>query len=454
MNWLVVGILLFVEVVIYFQSKSDAKYRKGCLFLVSIPVSAYASREVRELCRKFERENLRNYLLITLLLLPVLFLSGVMSLVSIMIWLAALLIGANLALRKYRRQLKALKKRNSWSVKEESTIHHDAPLAILAEKGNVRRILLVIPLALDSVLLGWGIVNRQPVLAVSAVLMMLMLGVGSSWILRLPDALYTTDADLNVKLNRARRKSGWMALLYLGCGDAVFLLGLCLLDWQFTVGLICFAIAAAALILAASSLLSFSRFKERMLRFHEEPFCAQDPDETWRVGLLGAVYDNPADPRTLVLGPNGAQMIFNAAKPGYRWFMLSLLIAAMVFFGSVFGYPYYLDQRHELADLTLTKTTLRVDSPFYEREWALESIEKVEWSEDLGGGIRIHGTDTGIYAKGHYRFDRYGDCEVYLASLHPAYLLCYTREGLFIVNADDLQQTKAVYQQLADRVND
>lgn len=89
---------------------------------------------------------------------------------------------------------------------------------------------------------------------------------------------------------------------------------------------------------------------------------------------------------------------------------------------------------------------------FTNDEWALEHIDKVEWSEDLGKGVRVNGTDTGVYGKGHYRFDRYGDCEVYLASLHPAYIILYTQEGVFIVNDDEQEQTKAVYKQLVKKV--
>ena len=146
------------------------------------------------------------------------------------------------------------------------------------------------------------------------------------------------------------------------------------------------------------------------------------------------------------------QMTFNAAKPGYRYFILIIVGVIILFLGYIFGYPYYLDQRHELAELTLTKTTLCVDSPFYEDEWALESIEKVEWSDDLGGGVRVNGTDTGVYGKGHYRFDRYGDCEVYLASLHSGYIILSTQDGLFIINDDEEEKTKAIYEELIKKV--
>lgn len=54
------------------------------------------------------------------------------------------------------------------------------------------------------------------------------------------------------------------------------------------------------------------------------------------IGILGAVYDNPGDPRTLVPSPNGMQMIFNAAKPGYRYFMLIIVGVIILFLGYIF----------------------------------------------------------------------------------------------------------------------
>src|SRR5699024_5683410 len=120
----------------------------------------------------------------------------------------------------------------------------------------------------------------------------------------------------------------------------------------------------------------------QMIHLHEDQFYYQNLDEAWRVGLFGAVYDNPTDPRTFVTSPNGMQMIFNAAKPGYRYFILAVFMVLFILLGSIYGYPYYLDQRQELAELTLTTTTLRVDSPFYEQEWMIDSIKKVELVND------------------------------------------------------------------------
>lgn len=110
MKWLILVIMLSVEIVIYYQSKSDAKYREQRLFLISIPAYAYESQEVKALCNGFKKENQRNYLVIALLTLPIIFLSGIANLVYMIAWFVILVIGSNFALRKYRSLLKELKK--------------------------------------------------------------------------------------------------------------------------------------------------------------------------------------------------------------------------------------------------------------------------------------------------------------------------------------------------------
>ena len=452
MKYFFLGLLLFVEAVFYYQSKSDAKYRERRLFLISIPAYAYESDEVVSLRRGYEKENLRNYMIITLFSLPILFLSGLFNLIFMFIWFMILVIGANLALRKYRRLLKELKIKKQWVVTEDKKMHVDLKLTAYMENVKTNWWLLVIPLLINTCLAVVGFYYKQWVMGVMVLLMLLLLCIGSYFIAHLSNQTYTKDTNLNIQLNLARKQSYFMALWFLGCSDASFSLGLFLLDLSFELGLSCLSVSIVCMILMIIKILSFPRLKEQIIHLHEDQFYYQNVDEAWRVGLFGAVYDNPTDPRTFVSSPNGMQMTFNAAKPGYRYFILAVFMVLFILLGYIYGYPYYLDQRQELAELTLTTTTLRVDSPFYEHKWLIDSIEKVELVNDLGEGFRVNGTATGIYGKGHYHFDNYGDCEVYLATMHPTYIILYTEEGVFVVNDDEEEKTEVVYEQLLKKV--
>lgn len=111
---------------------------------------------------------------------------------------------------------------------------------------------------------------------------------------------------------------------------------------------------------------------------------------------------------------------------------------------------YYLDITNNLVNLSLTDQAVVVDSPFYDVSIDLQKVNKAELADDLGKGIRTNGTDTFVYGKGNYTFDRYGKCKVYMASLHPCYIILYTDDITYIVNDDDIQNTKLIYQEIQE----
>ena len=148
--------------------------------------------------------------------------------------------------------------------------------------------------------------------------------------------------------------------------------------------------------------------------------------------------------------PNGTQMTFNTAKPAYRIFIIGIWTFVIALLLWLFGYPYYLDITNNLVNLSLTDQAVVVDSPFYDVSIDLQKVNKAELADDLGKGIRTNGTDTFVYGKGNYTFDRYGKCKVYMASLHPCYIILYTDDITYIVNDDDIQNTKLIYQEIQE----
>ena len=116
----------------------------------------------------------------------------------------------------------------------------------------------------------------------------------------------------------------------------------------------------------------------------------------------------------------------------------------------MFGYPYYLDLTNNLVDLSLQNNEIIISSQFYHHVIDTSNIEKIEISNDLGKGIRTNGSDTGIYAKGNYEFDKYGKCYVYLASLHDCYIVIYTSDKTYIINDDRIDDTKKFYNKLLE----
>ena len=106
----------------------------------------------------------------------------------------------------------------------------------------------------------------------------------------------------------------------------------------------------------------------------------------------------------------------------------------------MFGYPYYLDLTNNLVDLSLQNNEIIISSQFYHHVIDTSNIEKIEISNDLGKGIRTNGSDTGIYAKGNYEFDKYGKC----------YIVIYTSDKTYIINDDRIDDTKKFYNKLLE----
>jgi len=111
--------------------------------------------------------------------------------------------------------------------------------------------------------------------------------------------------------------------------------------------------------------------------------------------------------------PNGTQMTFNTAKKAYHYFIISIFSIIIIFLTWLFGYPYYLDLTNNLVNLSLQNNNIVISSQFYHHVINIENVNKVEITDDLGSGQRTNGTDTGIYAKGNYKFDKYGKCKVF-----------------------------------------
>ena len=93
-----------------------------------------------------------------------------------------------------------------------------------------------------------------------------------------------------------------------------------------------------------------------------------------------------------------------------------------------------------------------VDSPFYETAIPLETINDIEITDDLGKGVRTNGTDAIIYTHGHCTYDRYGDCLVYKANLHPCFLIIYGDNETYIINDDNVNDTKQLYHTIKEAI--
>lgn len=447
-------VLIGVNTIFYYQAKKYGTYQNHHILLVSVPEKDYHSDEVQNIVSSYQKELFKRYLLTFITYIPLLFLSKfyVLLYYLVIMWLNIMLI--NFALKKYRQQLLTLKQKNNWPNIKSQTIKIDLKLsALMEQKGfHYKKYLLV--LLINCICLGCMLsfhspLDQYPFLAIQ----FMILGGGLYYIRNLPNKTYCEDTRINLAINTLKQNYISFCFFTLTLIDSL----LCLFIQLFLLDKLPFFLISVMLIIAFINIIlvlqksqQYQKQKTELLQNRQE--YTIDDDDCWKIGLLGPSYYNEANPKTLLSSPLGTQMIFNTAKPAYKAFVIGIWAVILTFLLWIFGYPYYLDLTHQLVDVTIENNAIIVDSPFYETAIPLETINDIEITDDLGKGVRTNGTDAIIYTHGHCTYDRYGDCLVYKANLHPCFLIIYGDNETYIINDDNVNDTKQLYHTIKEAI--
>lgn len=456
--WYLILIIIFINIVFYYSSKRDAKYKEGMLFLVTIPEYAIDSIEVQKIITSYN-SHLNLALISTfilsavLILLAKLFSSLILTFIFIvMIFVDVIII--QIPFKKARDKLLEVKKQNNWLLVNEKAYKVDLQLSTYMEKHSFKlkrfyNILLIDVFTIILMLKYRADIMMYPYMIIQIV----VLFGGFIFIKKQGNQTFCENSEANITINLKRKQTFFDCFFYLTLCDALFnlVIQLYLLNkLEFMYLIITIILSFIAIVLTLYKIKDYRNKKDEILsHFNENSYSISD-DDCWKIGLIGPVYHNPYDPRTLVSMPGGTQLTFNTAKKSYRYFVIGFITLMLCFLIWIFGYPYYLDITNNLVDLSLEKNEIVITSDFYNSHITLDKIEKLEITDNLGPGKRTNGTDTGIYAKGNYRYDKYGDCKVYLASLHECYIIIYTKDDIYIINDDDIEDTKDFYLQLKE----
>ena len=452
--WILILCLVFINVVMYFSSKRESRYNEGRLFLVTIPDWAYESVEIKEIEKQFKKEHLWVFIISFITFIPLFIFSTKWLLLYFMIVIWFNVSVYYVPYRKARAKLLALKKLRNWPDEKIEKIKIDLSLSAYMEKHpfNLRRYFFVLIIDL-SVLGNMIYFHAENAMYLYMVLQFMVLVLGIVFIKKLPNKTFCKNSEVNITLNLLRRDSFHHCFFFLITGDSIFNLALqffLLEKLPFVILLLVALIMILCVIIIVIKANHYREKKAKILAHYNECEYTISNDDCWKIGWFGPTYYNKADPRTLISAPNGTQMTFNTAKPAYRIFIIGIWTFVIALLLWLFGYPYYLDLTNNLVNLSLTDQAVVVDSPFYDVSIDLQKVNKAELADDLGKGIRTNGTDTFVYGKGNYTFDRYGKCKVYMASLHPCYIILYTDDITYIVNDDDIQNTKLIYQEIQE----
>lgn len=455
--WILTLCIVFINIVMFFSIKRESAYKENQLFLVFIPQWAHDSIEIQEIIKHYNKRQLLTSILALISYLPLYLLPSpwVNGYFFIAIWINVSII--YVPFKRARKQLLELKKLRGWPNGKTQTIKIDLSLSAYMEKHpfDLKRYLII--LFVDIFVLAVMIYYRaDQQMYLYMILQFIVLFGGITLIKRIPNKTFCNNSEANITINKLRLDSFHHCFFFLIFADAIFnlFLQLVMLDkLPFTILLGLIIILFICIFITINKANNYQTKKKEILNYYNQKEYTISNDDCWKIGLTGPQYYNKADPRTIVDAPNGTQIMFNAAKPAYKYFIIGIWTFVIALLLGIFGYPYYLDITNRLVDLSIYDNQIIVDSPLYNTKISLENVTKTELTNDLGQGIRTNGTDAIVYAKGNYSYDKYGECKVYLASLHECYIILYTDDITYIINDDNKKNTKKIYQEIQEVLN-
>ena len=448
--------IIIVNIAFYYSTKKIASYQDGRLLLVNIPEYAYNNlSEIKEIEDNFKQETTRILFLTFITYLPMLILP---DFVKLLYFVAIIFINIylfNLPFKKYRLQLLKIKKDYDWPSQNTKTVKIDLAMLAHMEKQpfNYKRYLII--LIIDIICLAGMIYFKANITSyLYLVLQFIVLIIGIILIKRLPNKTYCADTEINITINSLRRDYVSHCFFSLVLIDALFNFAIqfyLLNKLPFIIVTIVIILMMINMILIINHTKDYQRKKQEILASENQKEYTIDDDSCWKIGFLGPYYYNKADPKTFVYC--GTQMVFNTAKTSYKYFVISIWVFIIGLLIIVFGYPFYLDYTNQLVDVAIEDNVIVVDSPLYDAKINLDNINKVELTDDLGDGIRTNGSDAIVYTTGYCTYDKYGDCKVYKANFHDCYIILYTDDLTYIINDDDIKNTKQIYQEIKGVIN-
>lgn len=148
--WYLIITIIFVNIVFYYSSKRDAKYREGMLFLVTLPDYALESMEVQKIITHYNKylDLMLSSSFITtavFVLLANLFSSLLFTFILIMLIFINISI-IQIPFKKAREKLLEVKKQNNWLIINDKAYKVDLELSSLMEQHSfgLKRYIIVI----------------------------------------------------------------------------------------------------------------------------------------------------------------------------------------------------------------------------------------------------------------------------------------------------------------------
>ena len=418
---------------------NETRFKKNIVLGVTLPKEAHEDPAVLDELASFKKK-----LLIVLIVLALLGFTLFIPAFSDykmtvwMTWMELIIFLPYLPYLKSRSKLLALKEERGWKkespkvyvdLKATDTGHWPSPLWFLPPA-----LLSLLPLFFDRS--GW------PIYLISFVSCALFT-VSYRFLYRDKSEMVDANTELTIALSRIRRYNWAKAWIYMAWLMACTSLSLWITLKYPTLGyILLFAASALLIILCIRLEYRVRTLQEKLTKDSGGPDYI-DEDRHWLGGFL---YYNPDDQKTIINSRIGMNSTINLATPvGKIFALLSLvLLLSLPYIGFLLDrvnlLPINMVDQEKVIEVSIGSKHLSIDK---------ESIEEVTLLEKLPDQlVRRFGTASDKFLEGSFSSKDYGALQVLLDPTAAPYILIKNKEGTWLINSREPDQTLSFYQKI------
>ena len=430
-NLILWATVIWLPVVMYFQTVNDTKFKKNITVGVTFPKEAQSDEELMERIAAFRRTEKRMLwaLLLSGAVCAVLPLSLGVMLTIYLVWLDVVIVVPMVPYVRCNRDLKAMKARRGWRRPDQgvsTAVAELTPVDLWKEKPGTHLAFLV-PLLLS--ILPPAAAFREG----NGLWAWVMVAVGPVWVaffwilyrfaIRRKAEVVDDNADRTAALTRLRRQA-WRRVWLWGAWFMA-LLTWCMVLYEKSPVASIVGTAALTILFTAAALWQEFRLRGLQARLTEgsgQDFYV-DEDDKW---IWGMFYYNPHDENLVVNARVGINTTVNMArKPGK---ILMGFVAVILLLMPLFG-VWILAEERMPVELSVQGEVLEARHSGSRYDIPLGDIQSVEVLEELPSMSKIIGTGMPSVKKGQYNAEGYGQVTACLDPRTGPWLLITGTDG-------------------------
>lgn len=444
---------LICYIAMFTTYKSQAKFKNGMLFAVTLPEHAADHPDVQSIRSAFNRSMLRTAIGMAAAYVPFVLLHqwSAYQVLYLFVWLLILMVVTVLPFRRAFRDTLELKREQEWFVGSKRMIIGDLRVSMLKNKRAASLWLFAVPFAMAGGLAIWAWLKGSPFygIFVAGVAVTAALLLASVQMRRSKSIVYSENTEINLVLNQARRR----ALSYLWLAVAVienvhFLLiflhmssGRYDLNGVWVTVILLFTAIPAAL---AAYVYRSLQAQEREIVANDGRKIYTDDDEYWANGFT---YHNPQDTSIFVPKRVGMGETVNTGTLAGKLLAGGAIgLMAVVIIGVSF-----LLIRSELTSPSIAITSdrhIHIDYPMYSYSFRTGDIRELALADTVPAGVKTNGEATSKFARGHFRLEGANKARLYIFRDNPPYIRLKLDDVVIYYNDKDPEKTRQLYAEL------